>query len=162
MYERQCETTVTCDTDQESFKAYFARFLALTIKLAPYTEPIITPWIRTSSVQAAKQCSSGVDGNTCGLKWTTNGVWDGKYGVGEQMAALEVIQSNLIDFVDAPVTNSTGGTSKGNPNAGTGGDQDPTDTADDKPVTTGDRVGAGFSTAIVVVLILGGTAWMII
>lgn len=51
------------------------------------------------------------DGVTCGHKWWVEG-WDGQYGVGEQMSALEVIQSNLVERVKGPLSSETGGTSK--------------------------------------------------
>jgi mannan endo-1,6-alpha-mannosidase len=59
MYEIACETvnTVgTCDTDQQSFKAYFSRWLAATAKLCPWTHDQIMALIKTSSVAAAAQC----------------------------------------------------------------------------------------------------------
>lgn len=80
-------------------------------------------------------------------------------GLGEQMAALEVIQSNLIDYVDPPVT-SEFGTSKGDPTAGMG-DDSITQELNLDPVSTGDKVGAGFLTAIVLTGILGGAYWMV-
>ena len=95
----------------------------------------------------------------CGLSWSKGAQWDGTSGVGQQMAALEVIQSNLIQQAKAPVTNSTGGTSQGDPSAGINDPsaQDPTATG---PVTKGDRVGAGILTAVVVCGVLGGLAWL--
>jgi mannan endo-1,6-alpha-mannosidase len=75
------------------------------------------------------------------------------------MAALEVIQSNLIQQAKAPLTSSTGGTSKGNPSAGTG-DTSAQDPIAAKPATTGDRVGAGFLTAVVASIVLIGLVWV--
>jgi mannan endo-1,6-alpha-mannosidase len=158
MAEVACETSNTCDVDQQSFKAYLARDMAATIIRAPFTRQMLQPWLQTSAAAAAKSCSGGNDGNTCGLKWTT-GVWDGIYGIGEQMSALEVIISNLLDTVPGPVTNNNGGISKGNPSAGT------TATSpsglDLSVVTTGDKVGAGFLTTLVLLTILGGAWWMV-
>ena len=158
MSEIACETSNTCDTDQQSFKAYLARDMAATIIRAPYTRGAILPLLQSSAAAAAKSCSGGDDGNTCGLKWTTGG-WDGIYGIGEQMSALEVMISNLIDTVPGPVTNNTGGISPGNPSAGT------TATSpsglDLSVVTTGDKVGAGFLTTLVLLAVLGGAWWMV-
>ena len=56
---------------------------------------------------------------TCGEHWTAGSVWDGTYGVGQQMSALSVVQSNLINESVELVTNTTGGTSQGNAAAGT-------------------------------------------
>jgi len=132
--------------------------MAATTKVAPWTHDLIMPKIQASAQAAAKQCSGGTDGVTCGMKWTTNGVWDGSYGVGEQMSALEVVQSLMIDSVAGPVQNDTGGTSKGNPNAGSHSEDNPLvlDT-----IQTGDKVGAGFLTTLVLIAILGGAWWMV-
>lgn len=158
MYEVACEPNGKCDVDQRSFKAYLARWMAATTKIAPWTHDLIMPKLKASAQAAAKQCSGGTDGKTCGLKWTTGGVWDGSYGVGEQMSALEVIQSLLIDQVSGPLTNQTGGTSKSNPSAGSHSETSPLMFS---PTTTGDKVGAGFLTTIILITILGGAWWMV-
>ena len=159
MYEVACEPNGKCNVDQRSFKAYLARWMAATTVKAPYTRDTIMPLLQTSANAAAKSCTGGNDGVTCGLQWTT-GNWDGSYGVGEQMSALEVIQSNLISNVAGPVTNSTGGISKGDPSAGTGGDASPAGILQSN-VTTGDRAGAGILTALVLLGVLGGAWWMV-
>ncbi|KAF2499198.1 mannan endo-1,6-alpha-mannosidase [Lophium mytilinum] len=158
MTEVACEANGKCDVDQRSFKAYLARWMAATTKVAPWTHDLIMPKLEASAQAAAKQCSGGTDGVTCGQKWTTNGVWDGSFGVGEQMSALEVVQSILIDQVAGPVSNETGGISKGNPNAGSHSEDNPLK-AD--PIDTGDKVGAGFLTTLVLIAILGGAWWMV-
>lgn len=158
MSEVACEASNTCDVDQQSFKAYLARDMAATIVRAPFTRQKLLPMLQTSAAAAAKSCSGGNDGNTCGLKWTT-GSWDGIYGIGEQMSALEIIISNLLDTVAGPVTDNSGGISKGNPSAGT------TTTSpsgqDIRVVTAGDKVGAGFLTSLVLLTVLGGAWWMV-
>jgi mannan endo-1,6-alpha-mannosidase len=159
MYEIACEPNGKCDVDQRSFKAYLSRWMAATTKVAPWTSDIIMPRLKASAQAAAKQCSGGTDGVTCGLKWTTNGVWDGSFGVGEQMSAMEVTQSLLIEQVAGPVTNSTGGTSKGNPAAGS---QTSSSVINLDKITTGDRVGAGFLTLMVIVSILAGAWWLVV
>lgn len=154
MYEGACEPNGNCNTDQLSFKAYLSRWMAATAKVAPWTHDIIMPLLQTSAEAAAKACSGG-DGTVCGTKWTT-GSYDGTTGVGQQMSAMEVIQSNLIDTVSGPVSKGNGGISKGNAAAGTGGDNpDPL-----KPIATSDRAGAGITTALILVFILGG-AWYV-
>lgn len=162
MSETACEGRdtgkVTCNVDQRSFKAYLSRWMAQTTKMAPFTTERIMRRLRTSAIAAARQCT-GEGGTTCGLKWTQP-TWDGSTGVGEQMSAMEVIQTNLISKVDGPVTNATGGTSKGDPAAGTGGDIMPLGPYTGK-ITTGDRVGAGFLTFFVLVGVLGGAWWMV-
>jgi len=108
---------------------------------------------------AATSCTGGTDGNSCGLRWTT-GAFDGSLGVGEQMSALEVIQSNLITIVPGPVTEVAGGTSKGNPNAGTSSNIGPGD-LDKDVVTTADKAGAAILTVLVIFFVVGGAWWMV-
>jgi Glycosyl hydrolase family 76. len=109
--------TATCNVDQRSFKAYLSRWMAATTKVAPFTYDLIAPKLQASALAAAQQCN-GAD-NACGLRWTMGTQYDGSAGVGEQMSALEIFQSNLIDQVVGPVTNKTGGTSQGDSSAGT-------------------------------------------
>lgn len=153
MYEVACEPRGNCDTDQLSFKAYLSRWMAATTKVAGFTAETIMPWIQSSAQAAAQACTGGDDGNQCGTQWTT-GSFDGAMGVGQQMSALEVIQSNLIANVPGPVSQGNGGTSKGDPSAGTTGD---TTGVPLEQITTGDRAGAGILTALVLVILLGGT-----
>lgn len=126
--------------------------------------------LRGSAIAAAKQCTGGDRGITCGTRWYEDG-WDGTYGVGQQMNALEVIQSNLEHLVPGPLSNDTGGTSQGNPNAGTGPDSASSGgggggggggrAGSTDPITTGDKAGAGILTTLVVVFVLGG-AWYVV
>ncbi|KAI9863210.1 MAG: hydrolase 76 protein [Trichoglossum hirsutum] len=160
MYEVACEPYGKCNVDQRSFKAYLARWMAATTKMAPFTASYIIPKLRASAQAAAQQCI-GPPGNTCGIRWNLGATWDQSTGVGEQMSALEVIQSNLITNVSSPVTAQKGGTSKGDPSAGSGGDNPVGAIALDS-VTTGDRVGAGFLTLLILVGVLGGAWWMIL
>jgi len=129
--------------------------MAASVKVAPWLEPSIMPYLQTSAAAAAQQCNGGTDGVTCGTKWTVS-TWDGTYGVGQQMSALEVVQALLLDNVKGPLTNATGGTSTGDYTAGTGGDTNPAAPA--SAITTGDRAGAGIITAIILIGLLGG-AW---
>lgn len=98
MYEWACETGESgrhCNLDQQSFKAYLSRFMAKTAMMAPFTKDTIMQYLKASAVGAAKSCSGGTDGTTCGSKWYTGG-WDGTSGVGQQLAALEVTQALLM------------------------------------------------------------------
>ena len=165
MYEVACEdvnTVGTCDNDQFTFKAYFSRWLAGTTQLAPYTRTQIMAWLAPSASAAAEQCDGGSDGDTCGEHWTAGSVWDSTYGVGQQMSALSVIQANLIDEAPALVTNTTGGTSKGNPAAGTtSGSTSSSSETVITPATGGDKAGAGILTALMVTGVLGGVGFMV-
>ena len=78
------------------------------------------------------------------------------------MSALSVIQGNLITKVAPPVSAASGGTSKGNPAAGSNGDN-PTQAADPRltsPITAGDKAGAGILTALVLGSLLGCVWWI--
>ena len=154
MFESACEPRGNCNVDQRSFKAYLARWMAATTKVAPWTHDLILPLLQSSAEAAAISCS-GEDGSTCGMRWT-EGAWDGQTGVGEQMSALEVIQSGLIDLVPGPVSRRTGGISKGDASAGSGGDN-----IFYSPITTGDRAGAGILTFIILLGLIGGTWWLV-
>lgn len=158
MVEVACENNGKCNVDQRSFKAYLARWMAAATKMAPFIYDDVMTYLSTSARAAALQCSGGANGRLCGMRWQDGAKWDGADGVGEQMAALEVIQSNLIAKVAGPVTNDTGGTSTGDYSAGSDIVVDPTDYS---PVTTGDRVGAGFLTTFVLISFLGMLGWMV-
>ena len=160
MFEYACEPGGNCNTDQLSFKAYLSRWLAATTKMAPFTYDRIIKKIRASAIAAAAQCTGGSDGVTCGTKWTNKGVWDGSTGVGQQMSALEVIQSNLITKAAIPVTNSTGGTSKGDPAAGAGQTTPDGGFLTVSPVTKADQAGAWFLTVLFTILGVGTTTWI--
>lgn len=144
-----------------SFKAPYSRFLAASMKFAPFLYDQIQPYLATSAQAAAAQCNGGSDGITCGTVWTNNGVWDGTSGVGQQMSALEVIQANLISNATAPVTHNTGGISQGNASLGTGDGSASGNPVVFAPITTGDRAGAGILTAVVIVGLLGGSWWIV-
>lgn len=96
----------------------------------------------------------------CGEHWTAKSTYDGTTGVGQQMSALSVIQSTLINFAPPLLTNSTGGTSKGNPSAGTGS-KSSSDPFAVVPATNADKAGAGFVTALVIAMLLCVIGFMV-
>jgi mannan endo-1,6-alpha-mannosidase len=160
-YEVICEAKVsTCSIDMLSFKAYLTRWMAASAQVAPFIYDRVIAVLQTSATAAALQCSGSPadhpNGRMCGLSWAKGADWDGSSGVGQQMAALEVIQSNLIQQATAPLTSTTGGTSQGNPNAGQGG-QDPNII---QPAGQGDKVGTGILTAAVGCVVIAGLAWI--
>ena len=162
MAEVACEfntiPTQFCDVDQQSFKAYLSRWMAATTKLAPFTTGWAMPLLQASAMAAVGTCTGGTDGNQCGLKWNTAGN-DGQFmGVGEQMAALEVVLANLIEAAPDQYTANDGGSSKGNPGAGTGGKNH---IVTYNPITTADRAGAGILTTIILVGLFSGATWMV-
>jgi mannan endo-1,6-alpha-mannosidase len=159
MHEQACEDVDTCNTDQLSFKAFTSRWLAATMQRAPFTVSTIQPLLKASAMAAAQQCSG--PNNECGFKWTRGATWDGTTGVGQQMSALEVIQANLITQAKAIVTNSTGGTSIGNPSAGSGSAQSMVDLNTEVPVTEAGKAAASMLTVAVVSSVIGGSFLMI-
>ncbi|KAK3323815.1 putative dfg5 protein [Cercophora scortea] len=159
MVEVSCELPdrITCKTDMLSFKGYAHRWMANTAQLAPFTHDVIMAALRNSTAAAVKSCSGGANGRTCGFRWDT-GTYDGLTGAGQEMSALAALTSLLVDqkSISGPVTNSTGGTSVGNPEAG--GDPNPFPSA--PPVTMGDRVGAGILTALMLSGLVATMLWM--
>ncbi|KAK5118824.1 hypothetical protein LTR62_000033 [Meristemomyces frigidus] len=95
MFEPACEPSNTCDNDQLSFKAYMARWLAKSAVVAPYIATSVNALLTRSAQAAAQSCSGGQYGNTCGQRWYVGG-YDGSYGVGQELSALETVQSLLL------------------------------------------------------------------
>lgn len=152
MIEIACEGVELCNLDEQSFKAYLSRWMAATTKWAPWTYDRIKPLLQNSAEAAATQCTGGDNGRMCGLKWANNsGAWDGTTGVGPQMAAMEVVLANMIQEAEAPVTNTTGGTSVGDPSSGGSdiGRTDPVGSIVFAPVTAADKAGAIILTIII-------------
>jgi mannan endo-1,6-alpha-mannosidase len=90
LYERACETYDNCNLDQKVFKAVYLRYLGLTSKLTSSLTDRIVELISPSAKAAAQSCNGGSDGYTCGLRWSWR-TWDGYWGLGEQLSALEVM-----------------------------------------------------------------------
>ncbi|CAI6098983.1 unnamed protein product [Clonostachys chloroleuca] len=172
-FEQLCEPHGTCDDNQRTFKGYWLRWLSATIQLIPDLHDKIWPLLKGTAEAAASICIGtpthtiakhppfkGMAGTACGFKWNPPKVFDDSFGVGEQMSALSALIYTLVKDSDAPKTNSTGGTSIGNPNSGSRSD-------DEKirvfaPITTGDRVGAGILTTLIIGGVLGGCAFVVI
>lgn len=160
MTEVACESVHLCDLDQQSFKAYLARWMAATTKWAPWTYSTIKPLLDASATAAAQQCTGDNNGRMCGLMWANNsGQWDGTSGVGQQMAAMEVVLATMIENLQAPVTSSTGGTSVGDESAGGPDDGSSSEDSTLAPdliltITTGDVAGAYILTIVALALLV--------
>lgn len=155
MYEAACQPSLQCNNDQRCFNGIFSRFLGLTCLMAPSLSAEIQEYLEATTVGVLTSCTGGTDGHTCGLNWG-KGEWDGWYGLGEQMSALEALQNRLVWTRPPPLTEDTGATSVGNGSAGNNAQTDPTHIR--LQITASDRAGAGVLTAAVVVLFLV-TAW---
>ncbi|KAJ9613311.1 hypothetical protein H2200_003253 [Cladophialophora chaetospira] len=105
IYEH-CELTWSCNIDQFSFRAYLARWLAKTTIMMPETAEKVNPVLRASALAAAAACSGGANGTTCGARWYLD-AWDETSGLGQALAALEVVQSLLVDEAGPPAEAST-------------------------------------------------------
>ncbi|ROW09087.1 hypothetical protein VMCG_02950 [Cytospora schulzeri] len=125
----------------------------------------------------------GIPGTACGFRWTTGG-FDGLAGVGQQMSGLSAVMYTLTrrpgststvggggddsnggdssgnDYSTAPVTADTGGTSKGDPDAGTAGSKEEGG-SDLAPITTGERVAAGLLTSAIALGVIGGCVFAV-
>ena len=159
MSDQQCEPQLQCDGNSACFKGLLSSSLAVTTTIVPDESNKIMPKLKDSATAAAKQCSGGSDGNACGQRWYQSN-WDGTSGLEQQMSALSVLSSSLISGMKegGPKSSSTGGTSKGDPNAGNGSNND-------KPsrptISTGDRAGAGILTGVFLSGWIGGAAWLV-
>ena len=167
--EQACEPYNTCKTvDQLSFKAYFIRFLAASTKWMPQLTSQFMPYFQATAKAAASSCTgtvAGLYGNACSFKWAAEpghavGRWDGTYGFGQEMDALEAIQANLIASAPHPVTFDEGIT-RGDPSAGTEGDNAVTQPISWGPITTASKAGAGILTAFLVLGWLAVVTWML-
>ncbi|KAK0637060.1 glycosyl hydrolase family 76-domain-containing protein [Bombardia bombarda] len=162
MVEVSCELDdrIMCKTDMLSFKGYAHRWMANTAQLAPFSHDVILGALKTSTAAAARSCAGGDYGRQCGFRWTTGG-YDGLTGAGQAMSALAALTSLLVDEDDVggPVTNGTGGTSRGDADAG----RDPNPDLGREvlgPVRIRDRVGAGVLTFLVMMGLVGAMVWM--
>ncbi|KUI52778.1 Mannan endo-1,6-alpha-mannosidase DCW1 [Cytospora mali] len=167
MVEQACEDANLCDTDQKSFKGYLARWMAGTTQVAPYTFDTIMPLLQKTATAAAQACTgspstgfNGEPGTACGFRWTTGG-FDGQVGIGQQMSGLSAVMYTLAKRATvgggdstAPVTADTGGTSQGDPDAGVASTLDKMPTL--APITTRDKVAAGFLTSAIALGVVGG------
>lgn len=161
MAEVGCEPENDCNTDGLTFKSFTLRWLAITTQLVPSMSEQIWPYIVASANGAAGQCDGGDSGTICGYHWDTT-TWDGSTGVGQQMSALAAIAANLITVEDlpAPLTLDTGATSKGDASAGTDASLTDLPGYATRPITTGDRAGAGIITFLLLVYTVGGAVWL--
>lgn len=148
---------MTCTTDMLSFKGYDHRWLAQTVQLAPFTHDQVMTVLETSTQAAISQCTGGDTGRQCGFQWSS-GTFDGSVGAGQQMNVLGAVMSLLVnDGASAPVTNSTGGTSVGNSNAGSASDNF---LGGSTPATTGDKAGASILTILILISAASTFGWM--
>lgn len=150
-----CEANNVCNVDEHSFKAYLSRWMAASSQMAPWISPNVSTVLLSSAKAAVAQCTGtfgNMQGTACGLKWTDNGTWDGTNGVGQQMAALEVVLATLAGETKVPVTLNSGGNSTSNPTAGHNASTVVPGTTVPAP-TEGDKAGAWILTLAMLLFI---------
>lgn len=150
-----------CNADQRTFKAYFSHWLSKNVLLAPFTAERLLPWLQGSAMAAIGRCRGTAPGIVCGRRWyrDDNEVPD----IGHQMTVMSVVQSNLIQHAPE-LADLKSGTSVCN--VGGGGSVENPSTAEEvlakRLITTGEKVGAWLITAVVFVLITGGTSFLVV
>lgn len=154
--EISCEPNNGCKVDMFTYKGFVHRWYAVIAQLIPDMKDKISDTLKKSAAAGISQCTGGDNGRQCGIHWGS-GKYDGKTGAGQEMSALAAVQSLLMLEGKPPVTSSSGGTSKGDPNAGNGGDDILKKL---KPVTAGDKVGASIVTILLLGMACGMFGWM--
>ncbi|KAI1425797.1 family 76 glycoside hydrolase [Xylaria sp. FL1777] len=155
-YEPSCEPPPgSCNSDMQSYRGYMLRWMANTVQLAPHLSDTIMPVVMKSATAGVKQCTGGANGRMCGFHWT-NGTYDGLQSASLEMNVLGALTALLMPDVAVPLTNTTGGTSQGDPDAG----QAKTELPTFAPITTGDKAGASILTILIVTGALSAFAWM--
>lgn len=160
MYEGACQPSEKCNNDQRSFKGIFSRFLGLTMLLAPSFNQTIFEYLTPTTKAVMKSCSGGTDGHTCGLNWS-NGSWDGYYGLGEQMSALELLLTRLIWTKGSMLSAATGASSTGNATSA-GSSRNTVILNNDISVVGSDRAKAGVITAAFMIVFVAFTWWIMV
>ena len=113
MTEVACEPVHTCSSDQYAYKGLTAQWMGETMQVAPFTADKISGYLQSSAKGAAKQCSGGHNGTTCGTQWTKS-KHDGKTGLGQELSALNVFLANLAVNSSAPINANTTATAQEN------------------------------------------------
>jgi hypothetical protein len=158
-----CERRDLCNYDQESFKGYLARWLGTAIQMAPFTYDLVMPKLSNSAIRAAQTCDGPSKHNggdyQCGMRWYQDG-YDGKYSVGSQMCALNIVSVLNAHVAPGPASEDTGGTSKGNPGLNTNDEPAKELPIYHEKITTADKMGAAIITIMISAFTVGGAWWM--
>ena len=102
MFEAACEPSESCQDEELAFKGLTAQWMGETMQVAPFTRDTITNYLQKSAEGAAKQCSGGHSGTTCGAQWTES-KYDGRTGLEQEYSAFNVILANLAVPLRLPV-----------------------------------------------------------
>lgn len=69
--------------------------MAQAAVLVPSIYDTVTNLLTESAQAAAQSCSGETNSTVCGQKWYVGG-YDGSFGVGQQLSALETVQALLL------------------------------------------------------------------
>ena len=106
MTEVACESSGSCDAEISAYRGLTAQWMGEAMQVAPFTTDKILSYLQSSAKGAAKQCSGGHNGTTCGTRWTRT-EYDGRTGLGQELSALNVFLANLAVNSSAPVNANT-------------------------------------------------------
>ena len=132
--------------------------MGYTAVVAPWTRDLIEPKLRASATAAAAQCTGGANQTSCNLYWAVKYDRDPSFGVGEQMAAVEVVQSLLYPTVAGPVTQKNGGTSPSSPDAGLNNEAK---SAARGGATAGEKIAGSVLTIFMLASTAAGACWLL-
>jgi mannan endo-1,6-alpha-mannosidase len=103
--------------------------MATATQLASFTANTVYSLLASTATAAAAHCNQGTNDTQCTMWWTPQGAsGPATLGVGQQMSALNVFNANLMKFMSSSSVGSAtdGGTSQGNPDAGSPSSDDVT------------------------------------
>lgn len=156
-FEYACEGVGSCNVDMRSFKGYLHRWVSQATVLAPHLRARVMAVFEGSARAGVAACDRGPNGRLCGFEWAGATTPSPKQtSAVHQMNVLGALTGLLMRDAAPPVTNATGGSSRGN--AG-GGNALPSLRAM-KPITAADRAGAGILTTLVLAGFVGSCVWM--
>ncbi|KAK8015174.1 putative DFG5 protein [Apiospora arundinis] len=153
-FEYACEGVGSCNVDMRSFKGYLHRWVSQATVLAPHIKDKVMKAFETSARAGVAACQGGGNGQMCGFAWEQGGF--DKPSAVHQMNVLGALTGLMMKDAKPPVTNATGGTSKGDANAG----NKLQELRPVAPITAADRVGAGILTSLVLAGFVGSCVWM--
>ena len=95
--------------------------MATATQLASFTSNAVFPLLATTATAVGNHCNQGTNNTQCTMWWTSQGAsGPATLGVGQQISAANVFNANLMKFMTSSsvATATDGGSSVGNPNAG--------------------------------------------
>lgn len=136
-FEPPCEGTTNipeggCTQDMKFFRGFVLRWMADAAQLCPWTREPIMAAILSSAQAAVETCTGGENGRMCGMRWGLR-QFNGEVDLGQETGVLSALMTTLLllaetSYEDAdygggheikpPLTQDTGGTSVGDPQAG--------------------------------------------